>query len=652
MRAVVKVILSAVVLFLLLHLTTLPSALADGETPQSVEGVDVLIYFSPSDFAWVETKGVKNAFEALLEATGGLGWRVEWENSSYGVYIKSIRGVSSPPDYSYFWTVLKWNSSGGVWEYTPTSADTTPVDSGDAVAFLYCHTFGETPDPTPEYPLPVLSYSGVLHPPGPSWRVWEIRPIRTAHLDSGPIDTSPLITPEGLLVYTSGVMNYTSFKLERPSSLFLLDWDGKILWEREVGGVGFELSTPLVRASSVYVASTDGNLYIINLTTGEVFKKLKLDNSTWGLTSSPVADERCIYLAGGDGNLTALTPDGDILWRVNLNTTFYFSTPILLEGEIYLGGRDGKIFAVNTTTGDVAWEMSLNGTIKAPLVTGPGAVYFSITFGEEISEIYRIDGNSHQLQKVKTISTALTSSFNAFQLNGRWTLAAGFDGGVYLVDASSGEVRTLPAEGPVTASALAVGGGVVFVTNTGGEGNLSTLYFYSSQGELLGTYVPTPNDWIFPTPLVHTSRLYLPTDAGDLHFVELLPHIVFSPGRNVVDVYVGDEVSFALLEPALGEDVEVTWYVDGEVAGGGATLEVSLPPGEHNVTAMVRLGDVELSRTWVVTVEREEGGGDVGGGRLGPGYYVIVAIPIALFAAIAAYIFMRKTDTWGGAVEE
>lgn len=622
-----------------------------GRCDAGVEGVKVLIYFSPSNFTWVKTTDAGDAFEALLEASRSLGWSVEWENSIFGVFITSIRGVRTPPDYSYFWALLVWNSTEQAWEYASTSADTTSLQPGDAVAYFYCHTYGEVPDPTPAEPYPVLCYSSVLSIQGPPWSPGEFAQIKKVHLSSGPIDASPVVTPEGVLVFTSGIMNYTSFRLEKPSSLYLLDEDGDVIWETEIGGVGFELSTPLVRASRVYVASTDGNLRILNLTGGRLIKVLKLDNSTWGFTASPVVDERRIYLAGGDGNLTALTPDGALLWRVRLNTTFYFSTPALLNGEIYLGGRDGKVFAVNTTSGEVVWDTALNGTIKSPLVAGPGGVYFSINTGENRGEIYRIEAGSHRLRRVKELPTALTSSLNIFRLEEDWALAAGFEGGVYLVKYPSGELKVLPAEGPVMASPLMVGGRLLFVTNTGGAGNLSTLYLYTPEGELLDTFVPVPNSWIFPTPLVHSSTVYLPTDAGDLHIVGLLPPFRFHPDNITLKAREG-EFSFAVFANGTPGGGEITWYVDGREVARGSRLNVSLTPGEHNVTAVIVIGEVKLIRTWLVSVESAEGGGNEGGAPA-PGYYIIVAIPVALFIWIAIYYYRRKGfPPGGGMVEE
>ncbi len=73
--------------------------------------------------------------------------------------------------------------------------------------------------------------------------------------------------------------------------------------------------------------------------------------------------EDIVFVPTYNGSLFALnTNDGFILWENTSSTSGYWdSTPVIVEGLIYINGHDGAARAINAETGVTVWESELTG---------------------------------------------------------------------------------------------------------------------------------------------------------------------------------------------------------------------------------------------------------------------------------------------------
>ena len=79
------------------------------------------------------------------------------------------------------------------------------------------------------------------------------------------------------------------------------------------------------------------------------------------ITSSPIIVNGTIYIGSQDKNYYALDAyTGQKIW--NFSTGFrVLSTPAISDGKLYTGADDGNIYALNAKTGEVVWNKSVGG---------------------------------------------------------------------------------------------------------------------------------------------------------------------------------------------------------------------------------------------------------------------------------------------------
>ena len=125
-----------------------------------------------------------------------------------------------------------------------------------------------------------------------------------------------------------------------PNSRFALRLEdsGEVreLWRNEKGFTGV-IPSPLLLDGVLYVVKNGGILTSFDAATGKLIKTGRVEGAISGYSSSPVAAEGRIYLAGEDGKVAVLRAGGQ--WEVIAVNDLgepMFATPALSEGQIYL----------------------------------------------------------------------------------------------------------------------------------------------------------------------------------------------------------------------------------------------------------------------------------------------------------------------------
>jgi len=124
---------------------------------------------------------------------------------------------------------------------------------------------------------------------------------------------------------------------------------------------------------TIYVGSSNNNLYAINPTTGET----EWTFTTGGVVnSSPaIGADGTIYVGSDDDKLYAINPTGGLKWSYTTGAPVVSSPAIDTNGIIYVGSQDNDIYAINPD-GTLRWKYATGGPIdSSPCIGADGTIY-------------------------------------------------------------------------------------------------------------------------------------------------------------------------------------------------------------------------------------------------------------------------------------
>ncbi|MEE8404625.1 MAG: PQQ-binding-like beta-propeller repeat protein [candidate division Zixibacteria bacterium] len=128
------------------------------------------------------------------------------------------------------------------------------------------------------------------------------------------------------------------------------------------------LAAPPSSNGDLIVQTTDGgSLLALSASDGEEVFVIEIEAPVLG---SAAIDDK-VYLADYSGNVYALELDsGEVVWKNKLNARFW-AAPALSDGVLFLGSTDGKFYALNSDNGEIVWEFSPGDVIRSsPIVVG------------------------------------------------------------------------------------------------------------------------------------------------------------------------------------------------------------------------------------------------------------------------------------------
>jgi outer membrane protein assembly factor BamB len=68
---------------------------------------------------------------------------------------------------------------------------------------------------------------------------------------------------------------------------------------------------------------------------------------------------------------------GAVLWRYHHPETdfAYYSSPVIVDGKVILGGRDKRVHAIDQETGKLVWEFETRGRVDSSPVAAAGVIW-------------------------------------------------------------------------------------------------------------------------------------------------------------------------------------------------------------------------------------------------------------------------------------
>jgi len=352
-------------------------------------------------------------------------------------------------------------------------------------------------------------------------------------------------------------------------------------------------SSPAVVQGLVIFGARDGTFYALDAGTGNErwrFETGDLVPWEWGFegwdayTSSPVVVDSVVLFGAGDGNLYALElTEGRELWRFATGGRIR-SSPAVADGFVYVGSADGRVYAVDVATGDERWRYEPEGAshvsaefgfdrksiIASPVVAG-GTVYV----GSRDGFMYALDRTTGEFKWRADHSVSWAMSSPAVLDN---VLYSGTSDGqfVHELDVESGEERWRFVAAGYTWSSPAVAGNTVYVGDGGGY--LRALD--RDSGDERWSY--RANDGVLSSPVVAEGVVYFGSDDGAVYALtgdgqcahlavfwdEELQDFAFYDSHDVAKAYFEQNGYGVLDAVALGE------FMQNRVADGEASVVV------------------------------------------------------------------------------
>jgi outer membrane protein assembly factor BamB len=175
------------------------------------------------------------------------------------------------------------------------------------------------------------------------------------------------------------------------------EWDGAsgkgILWKTPLKV--YSVASPVVCGNKVYIVDADEKertVSAFDATTGKMLWRQVVADGGKGENMpqpsgdtgfgapTPVCDANGVYAVFGTGDLVAFSPDGKKKWQIYLHrpdiSYGYSSSLGIADGKVFVQydvQNNGRVLAVNTADGKIAWETARQaGSWSSPMII-PGA---------------------------------------------------------------------------------------------------------------------------------------------------------------------------------------------------------------------------------------------------------------------------------------
>jgi outer membrane protein assembly factor BamB len=302
---------------------------------------------------------------------------------------------------------------------------------------------------------------------------------------------------------------------------------------------GYVISSPAVANGVVYVGSTDGNLYALDLGTGTQKWKFKTDAR---VTSSPAVAGGIVYFGSYDGKFYAVdTASGQLKWKFGTPGErrfaakhihgarpegetmpdpfdFYLSSPMVSGGAVYFGSGDGNIYALDAASGKLNWKFQTGDVVHASPAISDGTVFV----GSWDSYFYAIDAATGR-EKWKFKTGEDHEIFNQVGIQSSAAVSDGIvyfgcrDSNLYAVDARTGEKKwAYNNKGSWVITSPAVRDGKVYFATS------DTALFRVVDAKTGADVFSLKFTWpIFSSPAIAGDRIYFGSHDGKLHAVDL-----------------------------------------------------------------------------------------------------------------------------------
>ena len=158
---------------------------------------------------------------------------------------------------------------------------------------------------------------------------------------------------------------------------------------------------PAVAYGRLYFANAKGVLFAVETKRVRTVWAYRAHRCT---AASPAVDNHTVYMtflnkppcnatrSGLDGEVVALNADtGKVRWRLKIGPTE--SSPLVLDGVVYVGDWNGRVYALSAASGATRWTFQTGDKIKDGVAYSGGRVYF----GSYDHHVYALNARTGKL---------------------------------------------------------------------------------------------------------------------------------------------------------------------------------------------------------------------------------------------------------------
>jgi hypothetical protein len=176
-------------------------------------------------------------------------------------------------------------------------------------------------------------------------------------------DSSPAVSDTGVYVSYACAQAYDFEPLT-----------GALIWHHETSCEGGGGKTPVLYQGKLYVRDASLGNTILDASTGAGL-------GTFSGSVAPAFSGSTGFFLNGSTLQAVDLSSGSVLWSFSGDGTLD-TAPLLVNGQVYVGGKSGNLYAVNAATGAQTWSASTGSPINGPdeqnlsqPLTGLGAGY-------------------------------------------------------------------------------------------------------------------------------------------------------------------------------------------------------------------------------------------------------------------------------------
>jgi eukaryotic-like serine/threonine-protein kinase len=300
------------------------------------------------------------------------------------------------------------------------------------------------------------------------------------------------------------------------------------------------LSSPAIADGTLYVGSSDHNLYALDAATGALRWKFKTDGR---ITSSPAISAGVVYFGSFDSNFYAVdAATGQLKWKFKtagerryaathlhgaepaaetMPDPFdcYLSSSVVAGGAVYFGSGDNNIYALDATSGSLKWKFKTGDVVHASPAISGGTLFV----GSWDSYFYALDASTGK-EKWRFKTGEDPDTHNQVGIQSSAAVANGVvyfgcrDSKFYAVDAATGkQLWSFNNKGSWVISSPAVQDGKVYFA-TSDSGLFHALDAKSGTALLSLENKHWP---MFSSPAIAGDTLYIGSHEGKLLAIDL-----------------------------------------------------------------------------------------------------------------------------------
>jgi outer membrane protein assembly factor BamB len=174
---------------------------------------------------------------------------------------------------------------------------------------------------------------------------------------------------------------------------------GTIRWSRDL--TARTESSPLVDHGKVYFGSQSGLVYALDARDGSVIWTY---HAAGAVKASPTLKDGVLYFGDYSGQVQAVSAsNGHRLWVSGsegalLGSGTFYSTAAVVDGRVFLGNTDGRIYAYDAGTGNLDWAVQTGNYVYAsPAVTDAPGLGPTIYLGSYDGTFYALNARTGRI---------------------------------------------------------------------------------------------------------------------------------------------------------------------------------------------------------------------------------------------------------------